>query len=40
MKSLLLKSCEGSVTADTGRVEVRAFKVTDSERKGLKVKTI
>ncbi|XP_045214931.2 uncharacterized protein LOC123565012 isoform X2 [Mercenaria mercenaria] len=30
-----LKSCKGSVTADTGKVEVRAFQVTAAERKTL-----
>ena len=32
-----LKDCEKAVNADTGRVEVRAFQVTSSQRAGLKV---
>ena len=29
--------CKKSVTTDTGRVEVRAYQVSDSQRTGLKV---
>ena len=32
-----LEDCKKAVNADTGRVEVRAFQVTSSQRAGLKV---
>lgn len=40
MTACSLKSCSSPVTAKTGRVEVRGFKVTEKERKVLKVRNL